>query len=136
MKERLNRFMYGRYGNDDLNKTLLLSGVVFSLISFFAFPKLFTVLAYTMLFSALYRFFSRKVQDRYQENQSFLSLKNRILSRLTGKRHKTAGHTHDKDHTKKVFQCPGCGQKVRVPKGKGTILITCPKCHTQFQKHT
>ena len=77
MKDYLNRFMYGRYGNDDLNKTLLLGGVIFSLISFFAFPKLFTVLAYTMLFSALYRFFSRKVQDRYQENQSFLSWKNR-----------------------------------------------------------
>ena len=136
MKDYLNRFMYGRYGNDDLNKTLLLGGVVSSVISFFAFPKLFTILAYTMLFSALYRFFSRKVQDRYQENQSFLSWKNRFLSRFTGKRHKTAGRTYDRDHTKKVFRCPGCGQNVRVPKGKGTILITCPKCYTQFQKRT
>ena len=136
MRDRINQFMYGRYGNDDLNKTLLLGGVIFSIISYFALPKLFIILAYTMLFSALYRFFSRNVQDRYRENESFLSWKNRLLSRFTGKRYGTAGRTYERDRTKKIFRCPGCRQKVRVPKGKGTIMIICPKCHTQFQKRT
>ena len=136
MKDRINRFMYGRYGNDTLNQTLLVGGVICSLISCFALTRLFTILAYILLFSALYRFFSRNVQDRYRENQSFLSWKHRLLSRFTGKQHGTDCHTYEKDRTMKIFRCPNCKQKVRVPKGKGTIMITCPKCHTEFKKRT
>ena len=28
--------------------------------------------------------------------------------------------------------CPNCGQKVRVPRGKGKIRVTCPSCHQKF----
>lgn len=32
--------------------------------------------------------------------------------------------------------CPECGQSLRVPRGKGTIRVTCPKCKKSFILHT
>ena len=32
------------------------------------------------------------------------------------------------------FRCPQCGQQLRVPRGRGKISITCPKCGHQFIK--
>ena len=55
------------------------------------------------------------------ENLRFTGLFRRLKARLT-----------DRDH--RYFACPQCGQTVRVPRGKGTIKIRCPKCRTQFEK--
>lgn len=34
----------------------------------------------------------------------------------------------------KYFLCPNCKQTVRVPRGRGQITITCPKCKQKFDK--
>ena len=47
----------------------------------------------------------------------------RILSRTTLKR---------KEYH--YYRCPQCGQQLRVPRGRGKISITCPKCGHQFIK--
>lgn len=38
--------------------------------------------------------------------------------------------------THRFFKCPECGVTVRVPKGKGKIKITCPKCKNAFVRNT
>ena len=143
MKDRFNRFMYGRYGNDELNRVLMWTALICAVASVFVFPKLFTFLAYALLVTGIFRCMSRNLEDRYRENSSFMNFKNQMFSKLGIKKNYTTGSGYQqqagpaqKDKTKKIFRCPNCRQKVRVPKGKGTILITCPHCHTEFKKRT
>ena len=116
-------FMVGRYGTDKLGFVLLGTALVMSLLgSFIPVPavKLALTLAYyALMFWALFRMFSRNTYARYEENRKFL----RIFDQLK-----------DRDH--RYFNCPKCRQTVRVPRGKGKIAITCPKCRERFIKKT
>lgn len=117
----LRRFMAGRYGTDKLNLTILGAGVVICLLSVF-FPGaalVLTVISYGLLFWAMFRTLSRNTYKRYQENRKFLMLIDRI-----------------KDRKHRYYECPRCRQTVRVPRGKGKIAISCPKCHEKFIKKT
>ena len=119
----LQRFMMGRYGTDKLNTYILGLGVIFCLLSMFipvAIVNLvMTVLAYALMIWAIFRTLSRNTYKRYQENRRFLMLLDRI-----------------KDREHRYFDCPRCRQPVRVPRGKGKIAITCPKCKEKFTKKT
>ncbi len=35
-----------------------------------------------------------------------------------------------------VTNCPSCDVRLRVPKNKGKISVTCPECDTTFEKDT
>jgi len=123
MKDGLRRFMIGRYGSDKLNMALLLTGVVLWLLSnFIPFTgvKLLMLLAYYFLMGlAIFRMLSRNTYKRYQENKKYLQFIDRI-----------------KDREHRYYDCPRCRQQVRVPRGKGKISITCPKCKEKFIKKT
>ena len=119
----LTRFMTGRYGTDKLNTVILTAGVIVCVVSLFIRSAIvdlaLTFVAYGLMFWAMFRTFSRNTYKRYQENRRFLMLLDRIK---------------DRDH--RYFDCPRCRQPVRVPKGKGKIAITCPKCKEKFIKKT
>lgn len=119
----LQRFMMGRYGTDKLNMVILGAGVVISLVSVFIripfFSLVMTTVSYGLMFWAIFRCFSRNTYKRYRENRRFLMLVDRI-----------------KDREHKHFECPKCRQPVRVPRGKGKIAITCPKCKEKFIRKT
>ena len=116
-------FMVGRYGTDKLNMYILGAGVILCLVSMFvryAPVNLgLTLGSYVLMFWALFRSFSRNTYKRYQENRRFLQRLDRI-----------------KDRQHRYFDCPRCRQSVRVPRGKGKISITCPKCKEKFIKKT
>ena len=117
------RFFAGRYGHDRLNMLILMVGLVLCLLGLFLHQwwlNLFlTVASYGMLFWALFRSFSRDHYKRYQENRNYLLLLDRL-----------------KDRDNRYFSCPRCHQTVRVPKGKGKISITCPRCREKFIRKT
>ena len=118
----MQRFMADRYGNDRLNITLLAVGCVLCFVKMFLPSSagfVLTILAEALLILYLFRFFSRNTYKRYNENRKFLLLIDRIK---------------DRDH--RYYACPKCRQTVRVPKGKGKISITCPKCREKFIKKT
>ena len=119
----LRRFMEGRYGTDRLNTAILIVGGVAALIrSFFSQPFVnlaLWLISYVMMFWAIFRMLSRNVYKRYQENRKFLQVYDRL-----------------KDRQHRYFDCPKCHQMVRVPRGKGKIAITCPRCREKFVKKT
>ena len=118
----MTRFMAGRYGMDRLNSVLLWVSVAFVVVALFLPGKIrlaFTLIAYLLMGIAIFRLLSRNTYRRYRENRRLLMLIDQIK---------------DKDH--KYYTCPRCRQPVRVPKGKGKISITCPKCKEKFIKKT
>ena len=123
LKIGFSRFMMGRYGTDKLNTAILLTGVVMCLVTLFTknafLDMLLTLLAYGLMFWAIFRSFSRNTYKRYQENRKYLQLMDRV-----------------KDRQHRYFNCPRCRQVVRVPRGKGKIAITCPKCKEKFIRKT
>lgn len=120
---RLQRFMMGRYGTDKLNMVILAAGVVISLVSVFIRNPLvgliLTTASYGLMIWAIFRCMSRNTYKRYRENRRFLMMIDRI-----------------KDREHRHFDCPKCHQPVRVPRGKGKIAITCPKCKEKFIRKT
>jgi len=133
LRESFARFMYGRYGVDHFGRFLIYASLILMIVNLFVDWSVLYWLALIMLVYSYFRMFSKNTNKRYHENVKYLEIKNRVVGRFRG----TAfGNSKSQDPTKKIFKCPGCRQKVRVPKGKGTILITCPKCKRQFQKRT
>ncbi|MBR5741387.1 MAG: hypothetical protein IKX91_02420 [Firmicutes bacterium] len=128
----LSQFMEGRYGQDDLSRFLLPFGFVTFLAGYILVRKidggvlavLGTVLYYAgtiAIFWNLFRTWSRNLEARRRENEKFIALKRRISGNL---------HRDRKNYS--YFSCPSCRTLVRVPKGKGNIRITCPKCGETF----
>ncbi len=119
----LRRFMAGRYGPDKLTTTLLWTSVVIMLVGMFipnATVKLLLMVVYYALWGwSIFRMLSRNTYRRYEENRKFLLFLDKI-----------------KDRQHRYFNCPKCRQNVRVPRGKGKIAITCPKCKEKFIRKT
>ena len=126
MKEKLQRFMWGRYGNDRFNQFLMIVALVCLALSFFGL-RIFYVLALVLLVYAYYRMFSRDMSKRSAENQWYLRKEMKVRGWINGRKKAFAQR---KDY--RIFKCPKCGQKLRVPRGKGKIAIRCRKCGEEF----
>ncbi|MDD5952477.1 MAG: hypothetical protein PUC32_02305 [Oscillospiraceae bacterium] len=130
MMNWLRNFFYGRYGNDALNIALLLLAMVLALVFRFTPWWWLSYICYLPLILLLFRAFSRNIDKRRHENDVFLSGFRKIKGWWTRQRDKA------KDKTHKYYKCPCCGAQLRVPKGRGKICITCPKCKKEFVKKT
>ena len=131
MREKLQRFMIGRYGMDDMGRIFpwIFIGIMFLGM---LFGSLFiNTIGFLGVIWCYFRMFSKNIQKRYQENQQFLKLKQRIKG-FFGKQK----YTNTQRKTYHIYTCPSCKQKIRVPKGKGKICVTCPKCHHEFNKNS
>lgn len=130
MREKLQRFMWGRYGTDRLNQILMIFAFICLLISFFG-GGVFYLLATVLLGYSYFRMFSRNVNRRSLENQKYLQAEMKVRGFFQKKKRELAQR---KDF--RIYKCPGCGQKIRVPKGRGRIAISCRKCGNEFIKKT
>jgi len=133
VNDSMRRFMQGRYGMDDLNRclywTFLVLFILELIIPFRPVKSVLSWLTFIIIIVEFYRMLSRNIPKRYSENLKFLDMTAGLRKALRINRKK-----FDDRKTYRYFKCPGCGQEVRVPKGKGHIRITCPKCRRSFEK--
>lgn len=131
MKEKLQRFMMGRYGVDALNKFLFGATLALLIINMILRSSLLNTLSLLLLVVCYVRMLSRNVQKRYNENVKFLNKKKDLLNYFRKEK-----SYFEQRKTHHIYKCPTCKQKIRVPKGKGRICITCPSCKTEFIKNS
>jgi len=131
MMDFLRRMLMGRYGNDTLNKALVTSGILLIFVELITRWRWLSLFILLILGVSYFRMFSRNIPARYAENQKFLQWLGPTLQKLRNARARFADRK-----THKYYKCPNCRQRLRVPKGRGKINITCPHCHTQFVKKT
>lgn len=127
--EKFRTFMIGRYGYDEFYRFLNIVWLIFLVLSLFRIPFT-TWISLAVLIYMYFRVFSKNFSKRYAENEAYKNLIGRFMK--SGRINKQRFEDR-KDY--RYFKCPGCGQTVRVPKGKGHIKITCPKCRSQFERN-
>lgn len=123
--------MMGRYGADQLNNTLMFTYIVLSILAVVFQSSICVILAYVLIMITLLRMFSKNHSKRCAENAKFLSLTAPIRGKI-----KSWFRRLMQSKTHKFYKCKSCGQMIRVPKGKGRICISCPKCRNEFIKKT
>ncbi len=129
MRDKMQHFMDGRYGRDSLNVFLLVATFILLVVGLFTRIGLLDFLALILLVWSYFRMFSRNTYARSMENTKFMD--------ITGKITRGPARWKRMFSQRKVYRfytCPNCRQKIRVPRGKGKIEITCPKCRTRFIK--
>ena len=123
------QFMQGRYGADQMGQMLSAVSMVFLILSLFSRNQGWFLLALIGIVYNYFRMFSKNISKRYAENQKYLTM-------TAGIRRKIASWKSQLAQRKiyHIYRCPGCKQKIRVPRGRGKIEIRCPKCNTRFVK--
>ena len=127
MREKFRRFMAGRYGTDALNQFLSILAVALLLVSLITRVGLFTWLGLAALIYCYFRTFSRNISRRTEENYKFYTMQERVSGKFKGIKRRWADRK-----TYRYYRCPKCRQMLRVPRGRGRIEFSGPRCGTQF----
>jgi len=142
---KMQRWMQGRYGTDELNRTLSIGAIVMLVISLIIngatrsadgtsssiAGRIVWYLALAMLIWSIFRTYSKNIEKRKREREVFVGFINKIKGFFSLQKRKW-----DERKTHVYFKCPGCGKQLRVPKGKGNLRVTCPGCGQVTEKRT
>ena len=131
MQNGLAQFMYGRNGFDNMARAFYIGSLTLLVINLFASNAVIYLLWVGMFGYALFRTLSRNIPKRYAENQKFLAATAGIRKRVN-----LLGLQWRDRKTSRYYICSKCGTQIRVPKGKGRIEITCPRCREKFIRRT
>jgi len=130
VKAKLQQFMSGRHGLDDLGRGLNILAMVMLVLGSLLLPQL-SSLAMMLVIVGIFRIMSRNVYKRTQENEAYMRLRYKITRWVSSHIQQIKNRK-----TYRYYRCPSCRQSLRVPKGKGKIAVTCPKCKTVFDKRS
>lgn len=127
LQQKAATWFAGRNGADELSGAVTNLAVVLVIINLFVRNMWLSIIALILLAYAWFRISSKNIAKRNAENTAALKAAGPVISFLSNP---LAMLQENKDYVH--YKCPSCGQKVRVPRGKGKVRITCPKCHTRF----
>lgn len=125
----MQAWMYGRYGYDELSKFLSIAAIILILLS--AFIPLLNPIALFLLIWSMVRTYSRNIEKRRRERDIYLQRTGKIKQFFKLRKNMIRDRK-----THKYYKCPGCKAYLRVPKGRGKIEISCPKCRNKITRIT
>ena len=126
-REKMQRFFYGRYGNDQLNNFLLAAYIVLCLFNIIVPTYAVSILMVIPLVAYFVRMFSRNVYKRQAENARFMKIWTPFRNWLMLQRDRI------RDRKTHVYRkCPGCKSTLRLPRKPGVHQVACPKCRKKF----
>ena len=123
------RLMAGRYGADHLNLAIVFCSLAVTLIGSLTGLRLLVIAADALLLLAFWRMLSRNREARMAENRAY-------LTRTYAVRKAVSEWTNRMKNRKQYhyFKCPKCRERLRVPRGVGSVTVTCRKCGEKFEK--
>lgn len=128
LRNKIQKFMYNKYGADELGNALVITALVLSLIASLTRIMWLSLIAWVILVWELFRMFSKNYVKRRLENDRYRS----CIAIITRRFKVTKNNITDKSN--RYYLCPNCHQMIRIPRGKGKITITCPTCRKEFDK--
>lgn len=128
-KFRMAQWMQGRYGLDELSQALMIVACALIVVNFFVHSGILSTLALIGMILSIFRMYSRNFAKRRAELDTYqrLMVRPKREWRLLNQRWINR-------KTTVYFKCKGCGTVLNVPKGKGKLRVTCPKCGTKTER--
>ena len=126
--DKLQRFMQGIYGPDELYRFMLIICLIIIIVNMFVDSIVLRILELIIFGLALYRFLSKKKSKRSRENRTFLNTRDKIKDFFTYQKKK-----YNDRNTHMYKKCPKCKQKIRLPLKKGKHTVKCPSCKERFE---
>jgi len=129
----LQKFMYGRYGFDELSRFLSIAGIILLFLSLIPYLQILYFVALAMLIWSWVRSLSKNIYKRQAERQKYLAIRNSVT-----RKYRLLKNIWVERKTHKYYKCPHCKAYVRImkPEKRKTISIRCPKCGESFDKKT
>ena len=131
MREKLSRFMAGRYGMDQLNRFMSYAVLVLLLVNFILKSPVIYAVGIVLLVLIYLRTFSKNLEKRRRENAWYLR---KTYAVTNGVKNWFDRLKQSRDYA--FFRCPSCRAMLRVPRGKGKLRVTCRKCGNSFERRT
>lgn len=127
VQRKMVEWTRGRHGADELSNAVTNVAVLLVVVDLFARTSFLSLLALLMLAYAWFRISSKNITARSRENNAVMKAAGPVVGFIANpaaavREHKAYKH----------LACPSCGQRVRIPRGKGKVRVTCPKCKTRF----
>ncbi len=125
--DKVQKFFYGRNGNDKLNNFIFFLYIVTFIIYLFVQHISLIIVAAILLFINIYRMLSKKLYVRQRENDIYLKITSSIKRPFLRFFHRIRDR---KTHVYK--KCPNCKRVLKLRKIKGTHTVKCPICANHF----
>ena len=136
LRYKLAVFMQGRCGADQFNRFLSGLALVLIILQIVLRRRIFYWLTLIVLIYLYFRMFSRNLGKRYQENMKYMEYAAKAKTFFGDVKYRIthAKELHERNRGFHIYSCPRCRQKIRIPKGKGNIMVRCPRCSFEFHK--
>ena len=128
LKWKFVRFMYGRYGVDELYTAGLVLFLILQFIQIFTRQPILNVATLIIIILMFYRVFSKDILARQKENKKFLMIKRKAQSKW-----KMFIRRVKDIQSHRYRKCSSCNTTLRLPRKTGPHKTRCPNCGHAFE---